>query len=170
MSERLDYRTSYDLRRVTLFGAAASSSLIFFVMFLFFLDAQISSHHYYSTDTISEMMSYAEFFLFAYSSYFAAAVLVWRYADYLAKFSVSWLLISLFGSIAFSVASLLRLWISSSITFEERNPFQPPPPEFWKVAFSMVVFSGVCTLITSIGCGLVSAIVYSDEHKSAVPR
>lgn len=159
-----NYRATYELRRTILFGAVASSSLIFSVLFLLFLSSQISYHHSLSTDTISEMMGYAQFFLIAYASYFAAAVFVWRHAEYFSRFSVSWFLICLFGSVAFSIVSTLLIWITSI----EENPFQPPSPKVWALAFSVVVGAGICAVITSIGCGLVSAILYQDNHPSTL--
>jgi hypothetical protein len=164
------YRESYELHRIVLFGAAGSCSLIFSMAFLLFLGSRISSHPSYSTDTISEMIGYAEFFLFAFSSYFAASIIVWRYTDCFSRLSVSWLPVTLVGSIAFSVSFLLRVWVSSWMTYQEGNPYQAPPPEFWKIVFSLVLVAGVCFIVTSIGCGLVSAITNSEKGNAAIPR
>src|SRR5688572_5832853 len=120
-----DYQSTYDLRRVILLGAVASSSLIFSVLFFLFLGS-FSSHPGYSTDTISEMVSYAEFFLFAYGSYFATATLVWYFASHLSKAASSWFPIVLFGSILFSASFLIRVWISDLMTYQENNPFRTP--------------------------------------------
>jgi len=170
MEGRQNWIESYDLRRIILFGSAGSCSLIFSVLFLLFLDAQTSSHPGLSTDTISEMMSYAEFFLFAFGSFFAASILVWHYTDFFSRFSVSWLLISIIGSTAFSVSFLFRVWISSVTTYKENDPFQSPPPEFWKVVVSVIVVAGICSLVTSAGSGLISAITRSDNTNSAIPH
>lgn len=170
MSERLGYRLSYDLRQVMLFGAVASSSLIFSVLFLFFLGSQLSSHHPgYSIDTITEMMGYAEFFLFAYGSYFAAAVLVWRYADCFSKISVSWLPITLFGSIVFSISFLMRVWVSDLMTYQEKNPFRSPPPGFSMVVLTIIVVAVISCLITSVGCSLITTI-WSKKDIQVIPK
>jgi hypothetical protein len=165
-----EYSATYELRRVIFFGAVASSSLIFSLAGLLFLNAQISSHPGFSTDTISEIMGYAEFLFFAYASYFAASLIVlWR-AESLSRFSVSWLIVSVLGSIIFSVSFLLRVSISSLANYRAEDPFETPPPELWAIFLSVIVLSGVCSVVTSIGCGLASAIVYSDGTPTTHPR
>lgn len=164
MAEAPKYLPSYELRGVILFGATGSCSLIFSVLSLLFLGSQISSHPSLSTDTISEMMDYAEFFLFVFAAYFSMSVFVWRFQNYFAKFSISWLPIMLFGSVTFSVSFLLRGWLSSISTYQERNPFQSPPPEFLTLTLVMVFWVFICFIVTSIGCGLVSVIMDFEKH------
>jgi hypothetical protein len=162
MDEQQQYAASYDLQKVILFGATGSCSLIFSVFFLLFLGSQISSHPGLSTDTINEMVGYAEFFLFAFASYFSASIFVWRFSGYFSRSAVSWMPIALLGSIAFSISFLLRVWVSSILTYQENNPFQDPPPTFWIVAIAMLFCGIVCFIVSAIGCGLVSAIVGAE--------
>ena len=169
MDGHQNYRATYDLRRVILFGAVASSSLIFSVLFFLFLGS-FSSHPGYSTDTISEMMGYAEFFLFAYGSYFAAAVLVWYSASHVSKAASSWLPIVVFGSILFSASFLIRVWISDLITYQENNPFRAPPPGFGMVVVSILAVAGISFLVTSIGCGIASAFITAERKVEVVPK
>lgn len=164
------YRATYELRRTILFGAVASGSLIFSVLFLLFLSSHILYHHSLSTDTISEMMGYAQFFLLAYASYFTAAVLVWRCAEYFSRYSVSWLIISLFGSVAFSFSSMAFLWISSPANPSKENPFEQATLGVLALAYSAIVLSIMCVVITSIGCGLVSAFFYPHKQNTALPH
>ncbi|MBX3267917.1 MAG: hypothetical protein KF831_14555 [Acidobacteria bacterium] len=170
MDGRQNYRSSYELRRVIFFGAVASSSLIVSVLFLYYLGSQVSSHPGYSTDTISEMMGYAEFFLFSYGSYFAAAVIVWSYSDYFSKKTVSWLPIALFGSILFSTSFLLRVWISDLLSYQENDPFRSAPPGFWMVVVSILIVAGACFLMTFIGCAMASSLFTSKHDAKIVPK
>ena len=170
MSGLHEYRATYELRRVIFFGAVASSGLIFSVAGLLFLDSQFSLHPGFSADTISEMMGYAEFFLFAYASYFAASVVVSWGSESLSRFSVSWLIVSVLGSITFSVAFLLRIWISSLANYRDGNPVESSPPSLWGIVIAMIALSGVCSIVTLISCGLASAIVYADGAPTTHPR
>jgi hypothetical protein len=147
-----------------LFGSAGSCGLIFSVLLLLFLGSRFHSHSDFSTDTISEMMGYAEFFLFAFGSYFSAAVMIWRLRNYFSKFVVSWLPIALFGSIVFSVSFLLMVWVSSVITYQENNPFQSPPPRFGNLILVMLLFGFASFIVTFVSCELVSAI-FSFEKR-----
>lgn len=169
MTKQPKYRADYELRKIILFGAVGSSSLIFSILFLLFLGSQISTHHsIVATDTISEMMSYAEFFFFAFFSYFLAAILIWRLSDGFSKFVVSWLPISLIGSIVFSVLFPLRVWLSSILTFRESSPFQNPPPNMWQVALLMLICVSICFVVTAVGCAIISAITTSEKHDSVL--
>lgn len=154
------YLATYELQRVILFAAAASSSLIFSVLFLFFLGSLISSHNpSYFTDTISEMMGYAEFFVFAFASYFLVSVLIWRFRKYFSKIVVSWLPIAVIGSFTFSGSFLFRIWISAVINYQKNDPFQNPPSTFRQLILAILITGSLVAVVALLGSGLVSAVV-----------
>lgn len=112
MDDTAPYSESYELGKIVAIGAAAASGLVFSLVILLFLASQISYHPSSNTDTITEMMGYTEFFVFAVISYFGAAVLSWIFRATLANHIVAWLPISFFGSVVFCFAFLFRVWIS----------------------------------------------------------
>lgn len=130
----------------------------------------MSDHLGNYTDTLGEMMGYIEFFLFAFGSYFAAAVIVLRVADRLSRLGASWPLVALFGSIIFSVGFVLRIWISSVVNDPARSSDQLSLLGLWAVPVSMLFVTAVCSLITLTGCGLASAVVYTDKRPSALSK
>jgi len=158
MKDKRNDPSSYELRPVIIYGAAASSSLLLLLLILLFLNSQISDHIGPSTDTIGEMMGYAEFFIFSFASYFATSVFVWRHANYFSRFGPSWLPIALLGSITFSVSFYLLIWVSSIITFSHTDPFQNPPPSVGQLTLGIFIFAGICFVISSIGCGFATLI------------
>jgi len=155
---------TYEPRRVIFFGAVASSSLIFSLVFLLFLGSQVSQHPGTSTNTLGEMMGYIEFFLFAFGSYFAAAVIVLRGADRLSRFGASWPLVAVLGSFIFSVTFVLRIWMSSGANNSARSSDQPSLLGLWAIPVSVLISTALCSLITLTGCGLASAIVVPDKR------
>ncbi len=155
MPNSSDFSDSYEIPRIAMFGAAGSSALIFSVLFLLFLSSQISHHPPLSTNTISEMTGYAEFFLFAFASYFVTALAVLNLRKILQRFVTSWIPISLFGSLIFCLAIFTRTWISDVVDYREGNPFRSPPGTY----LSMVVFALVTTPILAFVAGIFSAIV-----------
>src|SRR5687768_7190076 len=101
MNEKPPFAECYEPARIVTVGAAATSGLIFSVVFILFLGSQFSYHHPpFTTDTIGQMVGYAEFFVFAVVSYFGVALAVLRWKA-LANYIPSWLPIPLMGSAVF---------------------------------------------------------------------
>ena len=167
MVESSSYIDSYDLRKVILFGAAGSSGVIFSFLFLAFLGSRGSSHHQpISTDTIGEMMGYAEFFFFAFVSYFAAAVFVWKMRSLFSNSVISWIPISSIGSMFFSISFFSWVWFLSV-----PSPQGVPPPSFMYVLLFAMVCGVALTVITGVSSAIASAWnILETSQNEIVPK
>ena len=160
------YQASYELRPLILFGSVASGSVIFSVLFVIFLGSQVSSHQGLSTDTISEMMGYAEFFLFAFGSYLLIALLIlWR-KEYLSRIIASWLPIATFGSFLFSYSFLFRSWASAVLTYKEGDPFQQRPGSFISFLSISLFVAAILSSITVITCYVAAYVSRSTKSNN----
>lgn len=155
---------SYDLQNVILYGSAGSGGLIFFVLFFVFLGSQVSSDHPpLSTDTIGEMMGWATFFFFTFSSYFTAAVFVWKLKDFFAQHIVSWIPISFLGSILFSLSFFSWVWAFSVPSADGTAP----APFFYVLLFALLC-GLVLTIVTGTSSAIVSAFVNLETSRDEI--
>lgn len=153
---------------VILFGAVGSAGLIFSVLFLFFLGSQISSHPPMSTDTISEMMGYAEFFLFSFTSYFVVAISILKLRNVFQRYVPGWVPISLFGSLIFCLSFFTRVWISEVSAYREGDPFRSPAPTYVSVIISALVVASILTLVIGTFSAIASAIYSGLNAKTEI--
>lgn len=165
-----NYLDSYNNQRIVLFASTGSAALISTVLLLLFLGSQISDHPPVSTDTISEMMGYAEFFLFAFASYFSVALFTSWKKNIFSRLSASWLPIAMFGSIVFSFSFMFRVWVSAKMTYREGNPYQNRPGSFlFLLAFALAV-GVVISIITGVCCYVASFIVGTNKSDDSLLR
>ncbi len=87
-------------------------------MCLVFLLGTGYGHPQFIADTVNEMMAYAVFFLLIFASYFIAALIVYYFRRQLHYRVPAWLVVSVLGSVLFTVG-LLTLVNSSLQGFGE---------------------------------------------------
>lgn len=149
-----DFSDSYELRRIILFGASSSSSLIFVFLFLQF----ISYHQVFNVPVVAEMLMYAEFFLFAYASYFLVSILVWKYTTGLAKYFPSWVPICFLGSALFCVSFFSRVYIADVLYYQEGDPFRSPPGPVSVIILGTAMSIAILTVVVSIPTVLIASL------------
>jgi hypothetical protein len=113
------------------------------------------------------MMGYAEFFLFAFTSYFVVAILMRKLRDAFQRYVPAWVPISLLGSMIFCLSFFTRVWIPDASAYREGDPFWSPPPTYIRVIVSAIVVAGIITVVVGAFSALASAI-YSGRN--AKPR
>lgn len=163
MNPRTDFSVQYALRNIIFCGAVASASVIFSVLFLLFLNSYISPHPPFITDTVSEMMGYAEFFGFTFGSYFVVTVVTWNLRQTLQRFFPSWLPIAVGGSLLFCFSFFTRVWIETMLRYDPSNPFAQPPPTYAVILLSVLITACVLTVVTGAVTAFASN-VYADRE------
>ena len=146
----------YELRRLLMLGGAGASSVI-----LIFLFGQYISHdtNFNEPSTIDEMMGYFEFFLFAVSSFFFAALLVWSQRKLFKKIGVPWVLIAAIGSVTSSVTFSIYVTLNHILNYGSHDPFMPLPPLLNVLLF--VLFCSCFFFLISAPATALASSVYS---------
>jgi hypothetical protein len=102
------------------------------LIFLFFclLALSFSEHHSESVPTITNFLVAA---IWCLASYFLASVIVFFIKDFLRKYIPSWIVVSAFGSLIFTLSFWTFAYINSVKDYQPDSPFSSTPQQFSQV-------------------------------------
>ncbi|MBX3242997.1 MAG: hypothetical protein KF685_00830 [Acidobacteria bacterium] len=153
-----------DLKQAIAYGSAASFGLISSALAWMYTNSQYQ-HIPQVTDTVNEMMTYAEIIAFAVISYFAAALMVWKFGKKIMSSIPTWILISLLGAQLFTFSFFFRVWIVSIPAKSHSNIFLDETFSFLEILQSAFICGAILS-VPALVCSLVMFRFITERKES----
>ena len=132
-----EFNNSYSLYEVILAASSASiGACVLIFLFFHFLLVSYSGHPWQSSPTSIDFLIASSL---CFSSYFLAALIAFSLKNWLQRFMSSWLIVSFFGSLIFTLTFSTIAFINSIKSFQPDSHFSPPPPEFSEMIWSALL-------------------------------